>query len=126
MLYRNNSKIKSTSNKAKQIIRDEIRSYNWNKNSLKNQIDDFKKYERNVNTYYQGGKKLVSDGSFACYYHQTDKMLNKIYGHENVKKWSNEKKWNTYTHLVSREINDICVKGKMSVGTNNKNKSVKK
>ena len=125
-MFGNSYKPKSTSNKAKKIIRDEIKSYDWNKNSLKDQIDDFKKYERNVKTYYHGGKKLVDDGSFACYYHQTDNMLNKIYGKENVKKWSNEKKWNTYTHLVSREINDICVKGKMSVGTNKKNKSVKK
>ena len=121
-MFGNSYKPKSTSNKAKEIIRAEIKSYDWNKNSLKNQIDDFKKYERNVSTYYQGGKKLVSDGNFACYYHQTDNMLNKIYGKENVKKWSNQKKWDTYTHLVSREINDICVKGRMSVGSKKKRK----
>ena len=94
-MFGNGYKPKSTSNKSKQIIRNEIKSYDWNKNSLKGQIDHFKRYDRDVRNYYQGGKKLVEGGSFACYYHQTDGMLNKIYGKENVSKWSNDKKWNT-------------------------------
>ena len=110
-MFGDNYKIKSTSNKAKKIIRDEIKAYGWNKNSLKDQID----YDGSIN-YYQGGKRLAEDGSFACYYYQTDEMLGKIYGKENVKKWSDKKKWSTYTHLVGREINDICTKDKMSVG----------
>ena len=124
-MFGNSYKPRSTSNKAKQIIRDEIKSHDWNKNSLKGQIDHFKKYDRDVRNYYQGGKKLVNEGNFACYYSQTDKMLGKIYGKQNVASWSNQKKWNTYTHLLSREINDICIKGRMSLGTKNKKRGKK-
>ena len=41
-MFGNGYKPKSTSNKSKQIIRNEIKSYDWNKNSLKGQIDHFK------------------------------------------------------------------------------------
>ena len=47
-------------------------------------------------------------------------MLNKIYGKDNVSKWSDEKKWNTYKHLISREINSIYNSGRMSLKSNKK------
>ena len=47
-------------------------------------------------------------------------MLNKIYGRKNVDKWSDEKKWNTYTHLISREIDKIYNTGRMSLNTKKK------
>ena len=106
---------KSNTTKAKGIIRSEIRGCGWNAQRLKSQIDSFRSYDRNVFNGYSGGKKLVEDGSFACYYDQTDDMLNKIYGKKNVDKWSNEKKWNTYKHLISREIDSIYNTGKMSL-----------
>lgn len=116
---------KSTSSKAKKIIRDEIRNEGWNARKLKSQINVFKSYDRDVSNYYSGGRKLVNEGNFACYYSQTDKMLGKIYGKQNVASWSNQKKWNTYTHLLSREINDICIKGRMSLGTKYKKRGKK-
>lgn len=119
-------KPKSTTLKSKKIIRDEIKSCDWNAKRIKNQIDDFKKYDREVFNGYSGGKKLVEGGSFACYYSQTEPMLNKIYGKDNVSKWSGEKKWNTYKHLVSREINSIYNSGRMSLKSNKKtNKKIK-
>ena len=106
---------KSNTNKAKAIIRSEIRSYDWNAKRLKDQINSFCKYDRSVFNGYSGGKKLVEGGSFACYYSQTDSMLGKIYGKKNVSKWSDEKKWNTYTHLISREIDKVYQTGRMSL-----------
>lgn len=107
-------KPKSTTTKAKGIIRREISGYDWNAKKLKGQIDSFRKHDRHVNGY-TGGKKLVEYGSFACYFSQTDNMLGKIYGKKNVSEWSNEKKWNTYKHLISREIDAIYNSGKMSL-----------
>ena len=106
---------KSNSIKAKGIIRSEIRGYDWDAARLKSQIDSFRHYDRDVVNGYSGGKKLVEGGSFACYYSQTDDMLSKIYGKKNVSTWSNEKKWNTYKHLISREIDSIYNTGKMSL-----------
>ncbi len=117
-MFTSGFKPKSTSNKAKYIIRNEIKSYDWNAKRLKDQIDSFKTYDRNVFNGYSGGKKLVSGGSFACYYSQTDDMLGKIYGKKNVAGWSNDKKWNTYSHLMSREIDNIYNTGHMSLKSN--------
>lgn len=108
-------KPKSNTLKAKSIIRSEIRVYEWNPERLKSQIDDFKKYDRDVVNGYSGGKKLVEGGCFACYYNQTDDMLGKIYGKTNVKKWNDDKKWNTYKHLISREIDDVYRTGKINL-----------
>ena len=83
---------KSNSLKAKKIIRSEIRSHDFNSKTLINEVKNQIKYDRFVRTPYQAGKKLVEGGNFACYYSQTDDMLNKIYGKKNVSKWSNEKK----------------------------------
>lgn len=115
-------KPKSTSKEAKKIIRDEMKSCGWNARGLKSQIDDFRKYDRRVKDYYSGGQVLVNEGNFAAYFNQTDHMLGKIYGKKNVDKWSNEKKWNTYRHLLSREINAVCKKGSMSVSSTSKKK----
>ena len=111
--------VSSISNKAKGIIRREISSYEWNAKRLKEQIDSFNtypKHNRPANPY-RAGVKLVEGGCFACYYNQTDDMLGKIYGKDKVKKWSNEKKWDTYTHLISREIDSIYKTGKMALTT---------
>lgn len=115
-------KPKSTTKEAKKNIRSEIRSYEWNAKSIKDQINSFRKYDRSVVNGYAGGKKLVEGGSFACYYSQTDNMLGKIYGKKNVSKWSDEKKWNTYKHLVAREIDNIYSTGRMSLTTSKKKK----
>lgn len=112
--------LRSNSNKAKTIIRNEIKDYGWNSKSLKSQIDDFKKWNPKVHGYYSGGKVLVQEGNFAVYNSQTEKMLGKIYGKQNVTKWSNDKKWNTYKHLLGREINQVCSKGSMSLNSNKK------
>lgn len=114
--------IRSNSSKAKNIIRNEIKGYGWNSKKLKSQIGDLKKWHPKVNGYYSGGKVLVQDGNFAVYNSQTEKMLGKIYGKQNVSKWSGDKKWNTYTHLIGREINEVCYKGSMSLSSNKRRK----
>lgn len=119
------AKINSNSNKAKRIIRSEIKSHDWTKKSLKNQVGYFidttrKNRSYGVHTPYQGGLKLVDGGSFACYYSQTDDMLGKIYGKRNVAKWSDEKKWNTYRHLIARETDSIIRTNRMTVGKRKK------
>ena len=121
-MFTSGFKPKSTTNDAKRIIRSEIRSYGWDVNRLNDQIDSFKKYDRYVRNSYQGGKKLVEGGSFACYYSQTNDMLGKIYGKKNVSAWSNDKKRNTYTHLMAREIDSVCRSGKMNISNSSKRK----
>lgn len=111
-----NFKPKSNTKKAKGIIRSEIRSYDWNANTLKDQIDHDILYDRSLyKSPYLAGKNLVQGGSFACYYDQTDKMLGKVYGKKKVDTWSNDKKWNTYKHLIAREIDDIYRTGRMNL-----------
>ena len=63
---------------------------------------------------------MVDGGFYACYYSQTDKMLGKIYGKKNVAKWSNEKKWNTYKHLIARETNSIVTTNRISLNKKRK------
>lgn len=119
-MFKKGFKPKSTTKKAKGIIRREISGYDWNAERIKDQIDSFRKHDRDVVNGYTGGKKLVEGGSFACYFSQTDNMLGKIYGKKNVENWSDEKKWETYKHLISREIDDIYDTGKMSLKSKTK------
>lgn len=116
--------VSSNSNKAKGIIRREISSHEWNARKIRNQLDSFNSYPKGYRpaTPYHGGNMLVDGGSFACYYSQTDDMLNKIYGKDKVKKWNDEKKWNVYRHLISREVDSIYRSGRMSLKVKNKRK----
>ncbi len=103
-------KPKSTTKKAKSIIRSEIKGYyspsmrGGGKSTLANMKADADAY-----SYGRGksdwtkGKELVNAGCFACYYSQQQKMLNKIYGKRNVDKWDGEKIHNTYGNLIGRE-----------------------
>jgi len=49
-------------------------------------------------------------------------MLNKIYGKKKVSKWNDDKKWGSYRHLISREVDSICRSGRMSIGKKAKKK----
>lgn len=119
-------KLNSNSKKAKRLIRKEISSYEWNAKSIKSQVNSFFTYPKGYrpSTPYHAGKKMVEGGSFACYYSQTDDLLGKIYGKDNVKKWSDEKKWNTYTHLISREIDSVYKSGRMALNKPKTKKNV--
>lgn len=111
----------STTEKAKSIIRSEIRHYDWNVSTLKEQVDHDLSHNRLLNNNpYLAGKKLVEGGSFACYFRQTDKMLGKVYGKKKVDTWTSKKKWEVYQHLIAREIKDIYQTGRMNL-TNKKN-----
>jgi len=103
-------KPKSTTKKAKSIIRGEIRGYyspsmkGGGKSTLANMKADADAY-----SYGRGksdwtkGKELVNAGCFACYYDDQRKMLSKIYGKRNVDKWDGQKVHNTYGNLIGRE-----------------------
>ena len=108
------AKIISNSNKAKRIIRSEIKSC-YTKKGLKDEVKGLIGWG-GVYTPYQAGAKMVQGGCFGAYYSDTDKMLSKIYGKRNVAKWSNEKKWNTYRHLIARETDSIIRTNRMTVG----------
>ena len=103
-------KPKSTTKKAKGIIRSEIRSYyspsrkGGGKSTLANMKADADacSYGRFKNDWVKG-KELVNGGSFACYYDDQAVMLSKIYGKRNVNKWSGHKIHNTYGNLIGRE-----------------------
>ena len=103
-------KPKSTTKKAKSIIRSEIKGYyspsmrGGGKSALANMKADADAYSygRGKSDWIKG-KELVNAGCFACYYSQQQKMLNKIYGKRNVDKWDGEKIHNTYGNLIGRE-----------------------
>ena len=111
-MFTSGFKPKSTTKKAKSIIRSEIKSYygddsenrTYGKNFLKNmkQDADAYSYGRGKSDWTKG-KELVNAGCFACYYGQQQKMLNKIYGKRNVDKWDGQKIHNTYGNLIGRE-----------------------
>ncbi len=114
-------KPKSTTKQAKQIIRDEIKSYYSDKlyPTTNNWLDGMKIDADNYNcgdsdrvrhNNYQKGAGLVDGGCFACYYNDQRKMLGKIYGKTNVDNWPNNKVHNTYKHLIGREYNSMLEK----------------
>jgi hypothetical protein len=100
-------KPKSTTTKAKKIIRAEIKDhYADNGKQWLNAVkrDAEAAYDPHTpNTAYHKGANLVQGGSFACYYSDQKQMLGKIYGKENVAKWNGEKTHSTYKHLIGRE-----------------------
>lgn len=105
---------KSTTTKAKNIIRSEIRGYyspsfkGEGRSALDNMKRDADAYDggylsRYPKSDYTKGAVLVDGGCFACYYDDQRVMLGKIYGKDNVKNWSGDKVHNTYKHLIGRE-----------------------
>lgn len=105
-------KPKSTTKKAKSIIRNEIKNYygddpenyRYGKDFVMNMKEDAESYScgRGLSDWGKG-KELVNAGSFACYYSQQRVMLDKIYGKRNVDNWSGDKIHNTYGNLIGRE-----------------------
>ena len=108
------AKINSNSNNAKKIIRNEIKS-SYTKKTLKDEVKGLIGWG-GVYTPYQAAAKMVDGGCYGAYYSDTDKMLGKIYGKKNVARWSNEKKWSTYKHLIARETDSIIRTNRITVG----------
>ena len=93
-------KPKSTTKKAKQIIRNEIFNYygygREKEYGVKSAVEAMSK---DANSYSAGygksdwgkGKEFVNAGCFACYYSDQKQMLSKIYGKRNVDKWDGNK-----------------------------------
>ena len=104
---------KSTSKKAKGIIRSEIRTYYGPKEygggvSVLNMQKDAHAataHKKHMSDWARG-KALVDEGSFACYYDDQRKMLRKIYG-KSVDDWSGDKVHNTYGNLIGREYSQM-------------------
>lgn len=121
-----NKKISSVSNKAKKIIRTEMLSYFPAKEyGVRSRLDAMKSDADAANgglgwdgkrprraTNYQKGAYLVDAACLAVY--DQDRMLSKIYGKDNVSKWSMEKKHNTYRHLIGREYSSMLEERKKS------------
>ena len=102
-------KPKSTTKKAKSIIRNEMLSYfPAREYGTKTRLDAMKR-DADAYSYGKGksdwvkGKELVNAGCCACYYDDQRKMLSKIYGKKTVDKWSGDKVHNTYGNLIGRE-----------------------
>lgn len=103
-------KPKSTTKKAKSIIRNEMLSYfPAREYGTKTRLDAMKRDAEAVGIYpkyasdYTKGKALVNAGCCACYYDDQRKMLSKIYGKKNVDNWDGQKVHNTYGNLIGRE-----------------------
>ena len=92
-------KPKSTTSKAKSLIRGEIKhryspsATGYGRSTVTNMKHDAE----------SGWANLVDSGNFRCYYDDQAKFLSKIYGKKNVDKWSGQKIHNTYKHLIGRE-----------------------
>lgn len=121
--------LNSNSNRAKNIIRQEIRNYYGDKNytsiqggytSVKGMLADSKHFEdypenrRYGISTYRKGVELVNNGCFACYYNQQAEMLEKIYGKQKVKQWLEKnphKIHEVYAHLIGREFAEMVSSG---------------
>jgi hypothetical protein len=106
----------STTKTAKNIIRNEIKSYygddvqnrRYGKDFVRNMQEDANSYSAGRGTSdWNKGKELVNAGCFACYYDDQRKMLSKIYGKKNVSSWSGDKVHNTYGNLIGREYSSM-------------------
>ncbi|MDR0850769.1 MAG: hypothetical protein LBN07_04855 [Christensenellaceae bacterium] len=116
-MFTSGFKPKSTTKKARKIIRSEMNSYYSpkirpdysGKSTIENMTTDgnattgYHKRNNQHITPYHKATALVDGGSFACYYSDQKQMLGKIYGKANVEKWDGNKIHNTYKHLISRE-----------------------
>ena len=109
--------VRSDSVKAKNILRDEIRGASFTKKNLIDDINNLLKYDKQVNTPFSAGKRMVQDGNFACYTSDMKNTLSKIYGKEKVKSWGAERVQETYKNLMAREIAEIHKTNRMTVGT---------
>lgn len=109
-------KPKSTTKKAKSMIRGEIKSfYSSSMNghprnrpailNMKVDADSYNAglYRNQTASDYLKGAGLVDGGCFRCYYSDQAEFLAKIYGKKNVEKWNGDKIHNTYKHLIGRE-----------------------
>lgn len=109
-------KPKSTTKKAKSMIRGEIKSFYSSsmkgspKNipailNMKDDADSYNGglYRNQVASDYLKGSALVDIGDFRIYYDDQRKFLAKIYGKKNVDNWANDKVHKTYKHLIGRE-----------------------
>lgn len=106
-------KPKSTTIKAKKIIRAEMKAYyggddygnRASKDYIENMKIDAEACSGHIPYYsdWKKGKELVNVGCFACYYDQQRKILNKIYGKRTVDKWDGSKVHDTYGSLIGRE-----------------------
>ena len=102
-------KPKSTTKKARAIIRKEMLSYfpareygtKTNLDAMKKDADTYS-YGRGKSDWVKG-KVLVNAGRLPCCYSDQSKMLSKIYGKENVAKWDGNKIYETYSNLIGRE-----------------------
>ena len=104
---------RSTTKKAKGIIRKEIKTFyspkykGGGKSTLSNMklvadaynCDDSPRYKH---TDQQKGAGLVDAGCFGDYLNQA-KMLEKIYGNDKVKTWDGDKVHTVYRGLIGRE-----------------------
>lgn len=124
-------KPKSTTKKAKSIIRNEIKGYYGNDSKNRTYGRDFlKNMQEDADAYSEGrgksdwnkGKELVNAGCFACYYNDQRKMLSKIYGKKNVDKWDGDKVHNTYGNLIGREYASMLKERASNVAKKNKRK----
>jgi len=128
--------VKSTSKKAKEIIRSEIRAY-YNpkrKGGGRSSLENMKKAANHYNggyisrypkSDYTKGAALVDAAAFAIGRHNQAVMLDKIYGKDNVNNWDNDKIHNTYKHLIGREY-DSMLRKKEKAKLKPKRKSVNK
>lgn len=102
-------KPKSTTKKAKSLIRNEMLSfYNAKEYGVKTRLEAMSK-DANSYSYGRGktdwvkGKELVNAGCFRCYYSDQAEFLSKIYGKKNVAKWGGHKIHDIYGNLIGRE-----------------------
>lgn len=112
-------KPKSTTKKAKQVIRNEALSvfskdYGYSESDKRTRLQRMKDQADSANagvpegrypqpSDYHKAKYLVDGGCYRCYYSDQAEFLGKIYGKKNVEKWDGHKIHSTYSHLISRE-----------------------
>ena len=108
-------KMRSTSKKAKNIIRREMLSrYNPKDYGVKTKLAaidkdiNVVKHPRYAPTNYHAMRKLARDGNFAVYTSDMTNVLSKVYGKEVALKLEKQGKTvDAYSHLIAREYDHM-------------------
>ena len=115
-MFTSGFKPRSTSKKAKSIIRNEIKHYygrDCQKDYGVNSSIEAMRLDANACTRgrnlsdWDRGRELAKAGNLAYATYSQRVMLSKIYGKKNVSTWNDSKVFDTYTNLIGREYADM-------------------
>lgn len=95
-------KLSTNCKEVKEKIRAHIQEF-MTPEELKDSALSIMKNDRSCPTLYHAVKHMVEGGSFLCYYRDVENFLNGLGINPENKEYSDEKSWELYCHLISRD-----------------------